>query len=217
MNDQLSISAQATEVATTGPKLAPPEEKLGHPSDIIIAPDPRLRIMADRLRDITDADRDAIDSMFRTMEASQGIGLAANQVGIKRRIIVMDVEQLGAYDDGDPSTVKGGRYAMVNPVIVARQGRARWMEGCLSVPGFKEVVERDAIVEVHYTDRDGKQHELRAGGLLSACIQHEIDHLDGMLFIDRISRLRKDMIIAKLRKLRKKGTMVVRPTPGATL
>jgi peptide deformylase len=185
--------------------------------DIIVAPDPRLHIVADRVKEVTAEIRDLVEKMFKTMNASDGIGLAATQLGINKRVIVMDVDHLDAYDDEDKSNVKHGKFVMINPVIISRSKRAKWVEGCLSVPGFKEVIERDLIVEVSYLDENGKQAELRASGLLSACIQHEIDHLDGKLFVDRLSHLKKDIILNKLKKFRKHGTMVVRRLDGPVL
>lgn len=188
----------------------------GSAHDIIVAPDPRLRIVADRVKDPGVEDQLLIDIMNKTMASSDGIGLAATQLGFNKRIIVMNVEPLGAYDDGDPMVMKHGRFEMINPTIVSRMGRARWAEGCLSVPGFKDVIERDLNIEVSYLDRYGNPKELKAGGLLAACIQHEIDHLDGTLFIDHLSRLKRDMIVAKLKKFRKKGVMIVKPSFGLT-
>lgn len=184
--------------------------------DIIVAPDSRLRAVALRVKEPSVDDQKLIDEMNKTMKASDGLGLAATQLGINKRIIVMDVEPLGAFEDEDPTTVKHGKFEMINPIIVTRSQRAKWAEGCLSVPGFKGVVERDLIIEVSYLDRYGNQKELKASGLLSACIQHEIDHLDGKLFIDHLSFLKRDIIVRKLKKFRKKGVMIVRPSQGLT-
>jgi peptide deformylase len=183
---------------------------------IIIAPDPRLRVIADPVVNIAD-EQDLIDRLVEMMHASDGVGLAATQVGVNKRIIVMDVDELGAYDDGDVTVIKHGKFVMVNPRIINRRGKAVWQEGCLSVPGFSEDITRDAIITVAYQGRDGDQHVVVAGGLLSACIQHEIDHLDGVLFIDRVSAIKRDIITRKLKKLRRKGVMVVKPTHGSTL
>lgn len=199
---------------TETPEIPSEQPKAAEIFDIIVAPDPRLRVEAQRVKDIGTDEQELIDKMIKTMKASDGIGLAATQVGSDKRIIVVDVEPLGAYDDQDASTTKHGKFEMINPVITARSKRAKWAEGCLSVPGFKDEVERDLVIDVSYINRQGEQKELKASSLLSACIQHEIDHLDGKLFIDRISRLKKDMVIAKLKKFRKHGTMVVRPMPG---
>ena len=183
--------------------------------DVIIAPDARLRTVAERVKEVTVVEQDLIDEMIKTMKASDGLGLAATQLGINKRVIVVDVEPLEAYDDNDPSTIKHGKFEMVNPTIISRQGRARWVEGCLSVPGYKDIIERDLIIDVHYSDRYGNAKELKASGLLSACIQHEIDHLDGKLFVDRLSRLKKNMVMAKLKKFRRRGVMVVKPSAGS--
>lgn len=185
--------------------------------NILTAPDARLRQVAERVKEPSVDDQSLIDEMNRVMKASDGIGLAATQLGVNKRVVVMDVDRLDVYEDNDQTTIKHGQFEMINPTIVSRSGRSRWVEGCLSVPGFKHIVERDLIIEVTYLDRYGNPKELKASGLLSACVQHEIDHLDGKLFIDRISRLKRDMVIAKLKKLRRKGSMVVRPVSGLTL
>lgn len=168
--------------------------------DIIVAPDPRLRRIAKVVDTITADDLSLIDEMFKVMVTSNGIGLAANQVGADRRIIVMDVDRLEAYDDGDSSTLKHGKFVMINPAISSRQGSAQWNEGCLSVPGFREPVERSANIRVTFLDVNGQKQEMSAAGLLAACVQHEIDHLDGKLFIDKLSKLKRDIINKKLSK-----------------
>ena len=184
-------------------------------TDIIIAPDPKLRLIAQNVSNETNVSN-IIDTMNETMKASNGLGLAATQLGIPIRIIVMDVDHLGAYDDEDKTTIKHGKFEMVNPVVTKKLGQANWQEGCLSIPGFKETVQRSLVVEVTYLDKERKENRIRAGGLLAACIQHEIDHLDGVLFIDHISSLKKDMIVKKLKKFRKKGVMIVKPSVGTT-
>ncbi len=184
-------------------------------TDIIIAPDPKLRLIAKNVDSEANV-LDVIDTMNETMKASNGLGLAAPQIGVPLRIIVMDVDHLGAYDDEDETTVKHGKFEMINPVITKKSGQANWNEGCLSIPGFKETVQRSLIIEVSFFDKERKECQLRASGLLAACIQHEIDHLDGVLFIDHISNLKKDMIVKKLKKFRKKGVMIVKPSAGMT-
>lgn len=179
--------------------------------DIAVAPSPDLKRRAETVIEFDEALGKLIDSMFETMEKSNGMGLAANQVGINRRIIVMDVDKLGAYEETvDQDVLTHGRFEIVNPSIIFHgEGKARWHEGCLSVPGFQFEIERWAYVVVEGLDRRGNPVRFKAAGLLAACVQHEIDHLNGMLFIDRISRLKRDMVFAKLRKLRKRGHMIV--------
>lgn len=177
--------------------------------DIIVAPDPRLRIKADLVRDFDAGLGQLIDDMHLTMERSNGIGLAATQVGISKRVIVINVEKLSSAEDmGDIKT--HGRFELINPMISATSGEMSWPEGCLSVPGFQDEVKRPAFVVVAGYDRNGQALTFKAAGLLSACIQHEIDHLDGVLFIDRLSKLKRDIIIKKLQKFRKTGRMVVK-------
>ena len=188
----------------------------GSAHDIIVAPDPRLRLSANQVKDPGPEERVMIDVMISTMNASEGIGLAATQLGFDKRIIVMDVDPIGAFDDGNPNTIKHGKFEMINPVIVSKSGKTNWQEGCLSVPGFKETIVRDSVIDVTYLDRDGQQKQVKAAGLLSACIQHEIDHLNGVLFIDHMSPLKKDIIVRKLKKFRKNGVMIVKKSVGTT-
>ena len=159
---------------------------------IIHVPDTVLRQTAQPVRDITDATRQMLDDMAETMYDAPGIGLAANQIGILKRVIVMDC----ARDDEPPALWK-----MFNPEIIWRSDEAAKMEeGCLSIPGHNAEVKRPAEVHVAYLDSDGQKQEMQATGLLAACVQHEIDHLDGVLFIDHLSRLKRDMIWRRVMK-----------------
>ena len=183
--------------------------KSGSSMDIIIAPDPRLRIKAELVGKFDQELGQLIDAMLVTMERSNGIGLAATQVGVPKRVIVVDVEKLSSVEDlGDIKTY--GRFELVNPMITSATGEMTWPEACLSVPGVNEEVKRSAFILVEGYDRTGRVISFKATGLLSACIQHEIDHLDGKLFIDRLSKLKRDLITKKLQKFRKTGRMVVR-------
>ncbi len=158
---------------------------------IILIPDPVLRKVASPVAEITDGIRQLLDDMAETMYDAPGIGLAAPQVNISERIIVMDCGR-----DEEPDL-----YKMINPEIVASsQERSVLEEGCLSIPNQTADVERPAHVDVRYLDVDGNEQMLHCEGLLAACVQHEIDHLDGMLFIDHISRLKRDMIVRKALK-----------------
>ena len=161
---------------------------------IICIPDPVLREVAAPVGEVTDGVRCLLDDMVETMYDAPGIGLAAPQVNVSDRLIVMDC---GADDSPE-------LYKMINPEIIARsEDSAILEEGCLSIPKQTAEVKRPAVVNVRYTDIEGAEQILRCEGLLAACVQHEIDHLDGVLFIDHISRLKRDMIVRRaLKELR---------------
>lgn len=184
----------------------------GKVSDVLIAPDARLKSKAKPVEKIEADTIQLVANMFATMQKSNGMGLAANQIGVDKRIIVMNVNKLGAYEESVPQDVlTHGQFIIINPEIVELGNRSvKWAEGCLSVPGFQFEIDRPGFVIVKGLDLAGNNVELRAAGLLAACVQHEIDHLDGKLFIDHVSKLKRDMVIKKLQKFRKKGTMVVR-------
>jgi peptide deformylase len=152
-------------------------------------PDPRLRNRARNVEVFDDAFGRLIDDMFETMYAAPGIGLAAIQVDVPLRVLVLDV-----------SPDMSAPMHFVNPVITAAEGRTETNEGCLSVPGIFEPVERAERVRVEARDRHGRPFELAADGLLAVCVQHEIDHLDGKLFVDYLSRLKQSRIRRKLVK-----------------
>lgn len=163
--------------------------------DIINVPDPLLKSLSDPVEKVDDALRQLMDNMLDTMYGAPGIGLAAIQVGVPRRVIVLDVE-------GDDETKKPLYFA--NPEIVWESPEISvYNEGCLSVPDHYAEVERPASVKVKYLDYNGKAQEQLVDGLLSTCIQHEIDHLDGIVFIDYLSRLKRNMIIKKVQKATK--------------
>jgi len=150
---------------------------------------PVLRQRSADVQAVDDDVRRIIDDMFETMDAARGVGLAANQVGLAQRIAVIDAE--------------GHRFVMVNPVIVEAEGRATAEEGCLSIPEIYGDVTRAERVVLEALDRDGQPFRLEAEGLAARAIQHEIDHLDGILFVDHISSLKRNMILRKLLKARK--------------
>jgi peptide deformylase len=163
--------------------------------EIITAPDPRLKRKARAVGHVDDTVRRLMDDMLETMYAAPGIGLAAPQVGVERRVIVVDV---------GPKDGPRQPLALADPEIVwVSDDDAVAEEGCLSVPEHYAEVDRPAAVRVRYRDRDNKLREIAADGLLSVCLQHEIDHLDGVLFIDRISALKRNMILRKLVKARR--------------
>lgn len=182
--------------------------------EILVAPEKVLTTVAQRVASVSIKEQELLDKMNDLMTKADGIGLAAPQIGISTRVIVMDVPELESYKDNDITTQKFGKFEMINPVITSREGKARWMEGCLSIPGINESIERDLVIDVSYLDRFGNEKKLKASGLLSACIQHEVDHLDGKLFVDRLSLLKRDMIINKLKKFKKKGRMLFKQASG---
>ena len=157
--------------------------------DILIFPDDRLRNIAKPVVDIDDKMRSLISNMFETMYAAPGIGLAATQVDVHERIVVIDISE----NKDQPLT-------LINPEIIASDGRAEYEEGCLSIPGIYELVERDEQIKFAAIDADGDPYEMEADGLLSICVQHEIDHLDGKLFVDYLSALKRRRIKKKMLK-----------------
>lgn len=158
---------------------------------IIHVPDDVLRQMAKPVTEVTSATRKLLDDMAETMYDAPGIGLAANQIGSLERLIVMDCGEDDAPD----------LWQMINPEIIWRSDETTKLEeGCLSIPGHNGEVIRPSCVRARFTDKDGKTQEMEAEGLLSACIQHEIDHLNGVLFIDHLSRLKKSMIWKRVLK-----------------
>jgi peptide deformylase len=160
--------------------------------NILEFPDPRLRIKAKPVEIVDDALRQLIDDMFETMYDAPGIGLAATQVDVHRRLLVADV-----------SAEKNEPWVLINPEIVEKDGIEVTEEGCLSVPGYYEEVERAEHVRVRYLDRDGKQVESEFDGLLAVCVQHEMDHLDGKLFVDYLSEAKRQKIRKRLEKERR--------------
>ena len=161
---------------------------------ILIEPNKLLRQVSKSVDKVGDEERALMDDMLDTMYDAPGIGLAAIQIGVPKRIIVMDI--------GREENKREPRY-FVNPVIKNKnEEKAKYEEGCLSVPDQFAEIERPNTCEVEYLDYDGKKQILKAGGLLATCIQHEMDHLEGILFIDYLSKLKKSMIIKKLSKIK---------------
>ena len=161
---------------------------------ILTEPNKLLRQISKSVDNVGDAERTLMDDMLDTMYEASGIGLAAIQIGVPKRIIVMDISR-----DEDK---KEPRY-FVNPIIKNKnEEKAKYEEGCLSVPDQFAEIERPNSCEVEYLDYEGKKQLLKADGLLATCIQHEMDHLDGILFIDYLSKLKKSMIIKKLSKIK---------------
>jgi peptide deformylase len=170
---------------------------------IIIIPDNVLRQRAEPVETVDAEVRGLVADMFETMYDAPGIGLAANQIGVLKRIAVVDV------GDGEE-----GRQpiALINPEIVWESDElSSYEEGCLSIPEYYEEVVRPARCRVRYLDLDGAEQVLEADGLLAVCVQHEIDHLDGVLFLDHLSKLKRDLVMRKFRTAAKRGTTPVLP------
>jgi peptide deformylase len=164
---------------------------------ILTAPDPKLKKISKPVDKVDGEIRKLMDDMLETMYAAPGIGLAAPQVGVLKRVLVIDIDREGE---------KTGPLKMANPEIVdVSDEDATYEEGCLSVPEHYAEVERPAKVTVRYLDHDNEVRTIKAEGLLATCIQHEMDHLDGILFIDRISALKRNIILRKLVKARKEA------------
>ena len=162
---------------------------------ILIIPDAQLRQTAATVAVVDDSVRALVEDMFETMYKAPGIGLAAPQIGVLRRVVVLDVAKRRDEEaSADP-------IVMINPVITwASAEKSVYEEGCLSIPDYYEEVERPAVVHVSFLDRDGTPGSLEADGILATCIQHEIDHLNGVLFIDHISRLKRVRVMRKFEK-----------------
>jgi len=162
--------------------------------EILHFPDPRLRQRAAEVDAVDDELRRLIDDMFETMYQAPGIGLAATQVNVHKRVVVIDISR----EQDEPRV-------FINPQIVVLDGVEEMEEGCLSVPGVYEKVQRAQRIRVRAMDREGRAFELDADGLLAVCVQHEIDHLDGKLFVDYLSQLKRQRIRKKLEKQRRLG------------
>jgi peptide deformylase len=164
---------------------------------------PVLRQRSGELASVDDDARRLIDDMFETMDAARGVGLAANQVGVARRIAVIDAE--------------GQRFAMVNPVIVEAEGRTTAEEGCLSIPEIYGDVTRPERVVLEALDRDGKPFRLAAEGLTARAIQHELDHLDGILFLDHLGLMKRRVLLARWRREHKDDTSYIKEVQPAAV
>jgi len=164
--------------------------------EIVKLPDKRLRLKSEPVKRIDSSIRKLVEDLFETMYEAPGIGLAAIQIGVPKRVVTMDLSK--KEDDHKPQV-------FINPEVTWKSKEtSKYEEGCLSIPEYYEEVERPAQVKVKYLDLDGKEHELEASGLLATCLQHEIDHTNGVLFIDHISKLKRDRVIKKFSKAAKK-------------
>jgi peptide deformylase len=164
--------------------------------EIIKLPDKRLRAVSEPVKGIDAGIRKLVDEMLETMYDAPGIGLAAVQIGIPKRVVTMDLSKKS--DEPHPRV-------FINPEITWKSAdKATHEEGCLSIPEYYEEVERPSEVKVKYLDLDGKPHEITAKGLLATCLQHEVDHTNGVLFIDHLSKLKRDRVVKKFTKAAKK-------------
>jgi peptide deformylase len=165
--------------------------------DILILPDKRLRLKSEPVERIDRRLRALVAEMFETMYAAPGIGLAAIQIGVPQRVVTMDLAK-----KEDPKNP----LVFINPEVTWRSAEnATYEEGCLSIPEYYEEVARPSAVKIKYLDLDGKPQEIEASGLLATCLQHEIDHTDGVLFIDYISKLKRSMVMKRFKKAAKRG------------
>jgi peptide deformylase len=169
---------------------------------ILETPDPRLRTISEPVETFDAALNTLIDDMFETMYAAPGIGLAAIQVGVPKRLLVIDLQE----KEGEDSKPIREPRVFINPEILDTSDELQvYSEGCLSIPEQYADVERPAVVRARWQDREGKTHEERLDGLLAICLQHEMDHLEGILFIDHLSRLKREIVLKKLAKIRQKA------------
>lgn len=175
---------------------------------LVVAPDPRLAVCSEPVDEVTDDLRKFMDDMVETMHACDGIGLAAVQVGVHKRILVMDLSE--SYKRYEETGEKIGNVDlskpiyMVNPEIIDESEEKNvYEEGCLSFPEQRAMVTRPKIVKIKYLDYNGDEQVMECDELLSTCVQHEIDHLDGVVFIDHVSKMKRDMIMRKVKKVKK--------------
>lgn len=169
---------------------------------IFVAPHQVLKTPADKVESVSDDIRDLIANMIDTMYAARGIGLAAPQIGVLKRVVVMDVDQQDENTEDDSAPITRGEVRVfINPEVVwSSEEENVYTEGCLSIPGQYADVTRPKQVRVSYMDEHGKAQEIEADGLLATCLQHEIDHINGVLFTDHLSALKRDMLMRKLKK-----------------
>lgn len=164
---------------------------------ILTVPDPRLTKVAAPIKEVTDDIRQLMDDMLETMYANDGMGLAANQVGVLKRVVVMDMNA------GEPNK-PAKPLKMANPEILWRSEETiKQVEGCLSVPGQRGEVERSIRVKIQFLDENNTVQEMEADEIFAICLQHEINHLDGILYIDHLSRLKREIILTRLKKLKR--------------
>jgi peptide deformylase len=173
--------------------------------EVLVWPDPRLTRKAEPVTVVDDALRELVDDMFATMYHAKGVGLAAPQIGVSKRVVVIDLgrEVPAGSDDEKELRAMGfdGPLAVINPEFIHKQGTIIWEEGCLSVPGITAEVKRAAEVKVRCLDRDGQERIVEARDLFAVALQHENDHLEGVVFVDYLSRLKRDIVRRKMTKI----------------
>ena len=170
---------------------------------LVILPDTQLRLVSKPVEAVTPEIATLVADMFETMYDAPGIGLAAIQIGVPLRVVTIDLSKPEAKEGEEPEPRKP--QVFINPEVTwSSDTFSAYEEGCLSIPEYYEEVERPAEVKVRYLDLDGKTHEIAADGLLATCLQHEIDHLDGVLFIDHLSRLKRERVTKKFAKAAKR-------------
>ena len=157
--------------------------------EIVVYPDKRLKLISKEVEVFNGALHDLLDDMYETMRAKNGVGLAAIQVGVDQRVLIINVPL--EVEDGEHDQPKDNTLEMINPVIVEKDGTEKFQEGCLSIPGVYEDVERAKHVKVEYFDRDGTRQSIEDDGFLAVAMQHEIDHLDGKVFIEKLSYIKR--------------------------
>ncbi len=157
--------------------------------EIVVYPDKRLKLISKEVEVFNGALHDLLDDMYETMRAKNGVGLAAIQIGADKRVLIINVPL--EVEEGEQDQPKENTLEMVNPVIVEKDGTEKFQEGCLSIPGVYEDIERAKHVKVEYCDRDGNKHFIEDDGFLAVAMQHEIDHLDGKVFIEKLSYIKR--------------------------
>ena len=170
--------------------------------EILEVPDPRLKLVSEPVTEFDEGLKELVADMFETMYDAPGIGLAAIQVGVPKRVLIIDLQEPESDEEGAP-LVKNP-LVFINPQILKGSDELSvYNEGCLSVPDQFAEVERPSVIRASWMDREGRIHEEQLEGLLATCLQHEMDHLEGILFIDHLSRLKRDMLLKKLNKARR--------------
>jgi len=171
--------------------------------EIVVYPDKRLKLISKEVEVFNGALHDLLDDMYETMRAKNGVGLAAIQVGIDQRVLIINVPL--EVEDGEHDQPKENTLEMINPVIVEKDGTEKFQEGCLSIPGVYEDIERAKHVKVEYVDRDGNKQVIDDDGFLAVAMQHEIDHLDGKVFIEKLSYIKRKKFEKEWKKRQKEA------------
>ncbi len=171
--------------------------------EIVVYPDKRLKLISKEVEVFNGALHDLLDDMYETMRAKNGVGLASIQVGVDQRVLIINVPL--EVEDGEHDQPKENTLEMVNPVIVEKEGTEKFQEGCLSIPGVYEDIERAKHVKVEYFDRDGNRQSIEDDGFLAVAMQHEIDHLDGKVFIEKLSYIKRKKFEKEWKKRQKEA------------